>query len=78
MKVFAAYLIQPAIGTKRDRITIVFFRTKLQAEIERDRMKLSDAKIVGCTVRSERPRVIASHLVHRFQGAALTLRHVNA
>jgi len=76
MKVHAAFAYSPNLGTKRDRLTIVFSRCRIQAEIEKDRMKFSDAKTVGMTVRPERPRVIAQHLLHRFPGAAYCIRRV--
>lgn len=75
-KVYAAYCYTPALGTKRDRLTMVFSHSRLDAEIEKERMKFSDAKTVGMTVRAERPRIIAQHLLHKYPGAAYNVRHI--
>lgn len=70
MKAHAAYCYSSG------SLTIVFSHDHDQAEIEKDRMKFSDARTVGVTVRRERPRVIAQHLLHKYPGAAYTVRRI--
>jgi len=88
MKCHAAFAFEPALGIHKNRLTIVLFpigrgrMTRMrdahtQAEIEKDRMKFSNANRVGLTNRPARVREIVQGLLANIKDPGATTTHVD-